>query len=802
MDFVESAEDVIPTTESPLANGTLVGIVWKVTSDGLAILFERGVGFCYEANIPHGTEWTTLVRETRVEVQVSGLFNPAMPSLTLLRVLGARVMVTKLIPQEKQRRGRKSGYPDVHAAAGGALIADNLNYTASVKSILDSGIADINVLGKAKAKLGDACRAGYVAEADHVATFNTDASFRRSGSHAERLNSQVKNSADIRVRDANGDLVSETSSKVYQSAKESTVAQRGYGDQERLVPMDQLPEVTRLASEKAAKDAAIPQEVNQERSTSYREVSDNATDRLSGGGNESQPRTRQESQDIGEKAKEGSVTTADIVGSATKRMKQGAVQGFQHGAIGGAVASVLTGSIGAVRSVNRGEKTVGEAAGDFAVDVAMGTAEGAFKGAIAGAATAGSRVLAEKVANTMLKSALGGALPAAIALTSVDLVMSTVSYARGVKTGTEFRNSAIDAIGVGAGAYAGSQLGRAWGPIWALLGGAAGAWVGMRLARGVSGLLSDETPKDSASGPHHGGRDALLTLPGPRALLPLPGPEIDGTLQYRMEQFALLIDALDKETSLVYPGRVLRMPSGYQLTADLLLAHRGTIWALDFRAWKGELTFLNNGEMQGGSVRWLRKTRTSRTGIITEQRLRNPIQDLTRFANAAKQTLAGQDARWRGYSIKPIIVYPDGVTKTGDMVHDARFVDFTTFKTILAASGSGINCDWMPQGLMSIPTWDMIQGRNGAIQQGLISGGFELKLDDGSSHIPYEAIIKLELGKQAGEYRQAMVTFRQQAVLEALLPKQSVLLNRKGREDTFSLHDMDLVCPANMLLSS
>ena len=221
----------------------------------------------------------------------------------------------------------------------------------------------------------------------------------------------------------------------------------------------------------------------------------------------------------------------------------------------------------------------------------------------------------------------------------------------------------------------------------------------------------------------------------------------------------------------------------------------------DFRAWKGELSFLANGEMQGDSVRWLRKTRTSRNGIITEKRLRNPIQDLTRFANAARHVLSIHDARWLDYPIKPIVVYPDGVTKTGEMERDARFVDFSMFKTLLGTYGSGITYDWMPHGLTSIPTWDIIQGRNGNVQQGLISGGFELMLDDGSTHIPYEAIIKLELGKQAGKYRQAKVTFRQQEVLEALLPRQPVQLNRKGREETLSLHDMDLVCPANMLLS-
>jgi hypothetical protein len=789
MDRLEFAHDTAPRAGFELANGTHVGIVWQVASDGLAILFERGFGFCYEASIPDGTEWTKLVRETRVEVCISGLFSAAMPSLTLLRVLGARVMDTQLHLQVKLRGRKERGYPGARVVVGGALIGDNLNYTMNVKSVLDSNAADINALGVAKANLRDACRAGYVAEADHVATFNTEASFRRSDHLAVRQNSNAKNSPDIQVLDGNGNVVSESSLKVYQSAEQSTVAQRGYGDQERLVPADQLDEVISLASQKSAKDAAIPDQYNQGRSADYQEVADNATDHLTGGGNESQPRTREESQDLGNKAKDGNVTTADIVGSAAERMKQGAIQGAKYGAIGGAAISAVAEGVGAVRSVNRGEKTVGEAAGDFAVGVAQGTAEGALKGAVAGAATAGARVLAEKATITTFKSVLGGAGPAAIAITTIDVAISAVGYACGTKTGAEFRSSVVDSIGSGVGGAAGATFGAALGPIGILLGGAAGAWLGTRVGRLFSGLLGDDALEDGVS---------KLLLGG---LGPLPGPEIDGALQYRIAQFALLIDALDKESSLVYPGRVLRMPNGYQLTADLLLAHRGTIWAVDFRAWKGELSFFDNGEMQGGAVRWLRKARASRGGILSEQRLRNPIQDLMRFANAANHALAIQDARWRGYPIKPIVVYPDGVTKTGGMEHDARFVDFSTFKTLLAAYGSGTSCDWMPEGLMSIPTWDIIQGRNGIIQQGLISGGFDLRLDDGSTHIPYEAIIKLEIGEQAGDYRQAKVTFRQQEVLKALLPKQYGQLNRKGREDTFSLHDMDLVYPANMLLS-
>ena len=426
----------------------------------------------------------------------------------------------------------------------------------------------------------------------------------------------------------------------------------------------------------------------------------------------------------------------------------------------------------------------GEAAGDFAIGTAQGTAEGALKGAASGAATAGARVLAEKVASTTAKRVLGGAAPAAAAIATVEITVAAIHYARDVRTGGEFRNSVVNSVGSAGGGIAGAAIGTAIaGPIGTVIGGLLGSIFGGQ----ISGLFSSVNP-----------RVAGLESAG----APRPGPTVDGAFLYRLQQLALLIAALDQKTSFVYPGRVLRMPNEYQLTADLLLAHRGTIWAVDFRAWKGVLSLPEGSAMQGRDPRWLLKTRIDKQGRSVVQHMRNPIQDLRRFATAAQRHLAEQDPRWRHYAIKPIVVVPNGCTKTGLMVHDSRFVELGEFLHLLSVYGEGTIEDWMPDDLMSVPTWDMIQGRNDVVRQGLITGGFDMQLNDGVTHIPYEAIIKLEIGEQSGEHRHATVTFRQREVLKALLPRQAVQLNHKCREEHFCLRDMALVCPANMLLSS
>lgn len=84
---------------------------------------------------------------------------------------------------------------------------------------------------------------GYYFEADQTASFNMDAALKNKGARAEVLRpepgkSYAKDSADIAVQDANGNVVKEYQAKCYADANKSNAAfEKGnYENQEKLVP--------------------------------------------------------------------------------------------------------------------------------------------------------------------------------------------------------------------------------------------------------------------------------------------------------------------------------------------------------------------------------------------------------------------------------------------------------------------------------------------------------------------------------------------------------------------------------------
>lgn len=808
-------EESTARTPNPLlSGGTHVGLVWRLTPDGLAVLFDLGWGFCHQAAIAPGIDWARLAVETRVEVRVIGEPNAFLLPLALLSVLDDRTTDGKpansetilATPSPEERLGAAA-----RTGGAGALIGDNLNYSRELDAALKRGVSSINGVGRQYRNNTRASRAGYVAEADHTATFNVDASFQRKSVRAERPASQEPKSADIEIKRPSGEVVKKASSKVYKKPTDTADKQRGYDNQDRLVPKDQIEEVKSYSAKRATSEASKPGPNRQSVAEQYTEVAQKATDRLSHDQVSSTPRTRSESQEIGDKAAKGNVTGADIVGPVGTRIRQGAAQGAKSGALGGVAFATVAEGLDAFRSVQRGEKSAAEAAGDFASNVFLAAAEGALKGAVSGAATAGARVLAESVTNSTAKAVLGGAGPAAVAVMTVDCAISAVGYARGVKTGVEFRRSVIGTVGAGAGGLVGAKVGFALGEaldvgwLGAIFGGIAGSLLGGFVAGQVSDALEGETAEPDGPCLALGGSVVAhdLLLGSPIDSGSLLRPTFDGAMAFRMAQFNRLLNALKTGSSLVYPGRVLLMPNRYQLTADLLLAHEGHIHAVDFKAWKGVLSDSEDGQRQGGEPRHIFKTRFGKDGNPSVQRLRNPIQDLTRFSNMVRRQLSTQDARWRDYEIRPFVVYPDTETsKAGALRNDSRFLPFSSFMAYLNTLGGGATHGWMQDGLSSIPTWDMVQDRLGVVYEGLIvSPSFTLHMADGSTEIPYAAIIKLEI-EHGIDQHVARVSFRQQEVVTGTVGEQTVTLNRKGHETKFALRDLSLICPAHMLFSS
>ena len=140
---------------------------------------------------------------------------------------------------------------------------------------------------------------GFFAEVWHSETFNVDTVLKRMKNvSAEIPKSNALKSPDIIVRE-DGKIVQEVSSKYYGNsgkpldrARQSVEAQKGYGDQQRLIPADQLEDAKTIADRKIAKDS----DTRPENARDLEEVRDKLTDRVKHGKAESQPLGRKESE--------------------------------------------------------------------------------------------------------------------------------------------------------------------------------------------------------------------------------------------------------------------------------------------------------------------------------------------------------------------------------------------------------------------------------------------------------------------------------------------------------------------------
>jgi hypothetical protein len=136
---------------------------------------------------------------------------------------------------------------------------------------------------------------GFYAEAWHAGTFNADAVLNRMGDVAATLpKSNALNSPDIIVR-ANGEVVGEYSSKYYADAKASINSQKGYGEQGRIIPSDQLNDGHEQIHRQFLKDSVSEKPNRIENAQQLKEVDAHLTDRVKHGDAESQPLNRNES---------------------------------------------------------------------------------------------------------------------------------------------------------------------------------------------------------------------------------------------------------------------------------------------------------------------------------------------------------------------------------------------------------------------------------------------------------------------------------------------------------------------------
>ncbi len=146
---------------------------------------------------------------------------------------------------------------------------------------------------------------GFFAEAWHAETFNVDSVLKRMKNvSAEIMRSNSKNSVDIAVKE-NGKNVGNYSSKYYKSAQDSINAQKGYGEQSRLIPKDQLDEAKERISRQIQKDRASGRESRIANAEELESINEELTDRVKHNKVESQPLGRKESEQQTEAIRKG-----------------------------------------------------------------------------------------------------------------------------------------------------------------------------------------------------------------------------------------------------------------------------------------------------------------------------------------------------------------------------------------------------------------------------------------------------------------------------------------------------------------
>lgn len=367
------------------------------------------------------------------------------------------------------------------------IIGENAAYGEEIKRVVEEGVESIEKRAKTYAANTEATRAGFVAEADHVATFNSRSVLDRSGNRA--VLEPNGNHGDIRIMNGKK-VVAEAEVKYYKTAEGTENAARGYGSRQRVVPADQVKKVAEIAKKRAAKELAKDNPVRQAVGREHKEVHQNVTDRISDGKRHSTPRTHKENLGTAKKAGAGKLSETDVLPSMGETLNRSALSGAKSGAVVGAGISAIASGISNVAAVCRKEKSAGDALADVALETTVATADSAVKGAVGSMVRAGGIQVAAKTTSTMAKSVLRSGGPAAAAIGGVEVIKDTILLAAGKIDGKEYKNRAkktVISTGSGwAGAEAGAALGTmvcpgigtlVFGVVGGLIGGIGGSWL-------------------------------------------------------------------------------------------------------------------------------------------------------------------------------------------------------------------------------------------------------------------------------------------------------------------------------------
>lgn len=137
---------------------------------------------------------------------------------------------------------------------------------------------------------------GNYAESHHAATYNVDSVLNRMGDvEARVLQSNGYKSPDIVLKE-NGKALRSYSLKYYKSGKASVDAQKRYGEQERLIPDEQLEAAREYIKQQVAKDRATGRSNRLENAAELERIEDRLTGNVQEGTAESETLSREESE--------------------------------------------------------------------------------------------------------------------------------------------------------------------------------------------------------------------------------------------------------------------------------------------------------------------------------------------------------------------------------------------------------------------------------------------------------------------------------------------------------------------------
>jgi len=137
---------------------------------------------------------------------------------------------------------------------------------------------------------------GNFAEAWHAETFNVDTVLNRiEDVKAHVLKSNGYKSVDIAITD-NGQTVNKYSLKYYKNGKASVDAQKGFGDQGRVIPGDQMPEAKDYLDKQIPTDYAKGSENRTENAKELEVIQERLTDRIHHRNAESEPLGRKDAE--------------------------------------------------------------------------------------------------------------------------------------------------------------------------------------------------------------------------------------------------------------------------------------------------------------------------------------------------------------------------------------------------------------------------------------------------------------------------------------------------------------------------